>query len=43
LDDILYCRINLLKLDDLAGYLEKLGVVFHLEIEKGFKEEGLES
>jgi hypothetical protein len=35
LDDILYCRINLLKLDDLVGYLEKLGVVFHLEIEGG--------
>lgn len=34
LDDILYCRINLLKLDDLANYLEKLGVVFHLEIDK---------
>jgi len=34
LDDILYCRINLLKLDDLASYLEKLGITFHLEIEK---------
>jgi hypothetical protein len=32
LDNILYCRINLLKLDDLASYLEKLGIVFHLEI-----------
>jgi len=37
LDDILYCRINLLKLDDLASYLEKLGVVFHLEIEKDLR------
>ena len=35
LDEILYCRINLLKLDDLASYLEKLGLVFHLEVEKG--------
>ena len=35
LDEILYCRINLLKLDDLASYLEKLGVVFRLEIDKG--------
>jgi len=34
LDDILYCRINLLKLDDLASCLEKLGIVFHLEIGK---------
>src|SRR5256714_12512632 len=24
LDDILYCRINLLKLDNLANYLEKV-------------------
>jgi len=38
LDEILYCRINLLKLDDLASYLEKLGVVFHLEIDKGIRE-----
>jgi hypothetical protein len=42
LDDILYCRINLLKLDDLAGYLEKLGVVFHLEIAKEFKRKSLD-
>lgn len=42
LDDILYCRINLLKLDDLVSYLEKLGVVFHLEIEKGIGEKRLE-
>jgi hypothetical protein len=41
LDDILYCRINLLKLDDLASYLEKLGVVFHLEIEKGVERKSL--
>src|SRR6185369_5299 len=41
LDDILYCRINLLKLDDLVGYLEKLGVVFHLEIDKEFREKRL--
>jgi len=41
LDDILYCRINLLKLDDLASYLEKLGVVFHLEIDKGIREKRL--
>jgi hypothetical protein len=42
LDDILYCRINLLKLDDLVGYLEKLGVVFHLEVEGGVREKRLE-
>ena len=42
LDEILYCRINLLKLDDLASYLEKLGVVFHLEIDKGIGEKRLE-
>jgi len=42
LDEILYCRINLLKLDDLASYLEKLGVVFHLEIDKGIREKRLE-
>ena len=41
LDDILYCRINLLKLDDLASYLEKLGVVFHLEIEGGVERKSL--
>src|SRR5205823_12968570 len=34
LDNILYCRINLLKLDDLVSYLERLGVSFHLEIER---------
>lgn len=38
MDDILYCRINLLKLDNLANYLEKLGVVFHLEIDKEIRE-----
>ena len=38
MDEILYCRINLLKLDDLASYLEKLGVVFHLEIDKEIRE-----
>jgi len=42
LDDILYCRINLLKLDNLASYLEKLGVVFHLEIGKEIREKRLE-
>lgn len=42
LDDILYCRINLLKLDDLASYLEKLGVVFRLEIAKEFKRKSLD-
>lgn len=42
LDDILYCRINLLKLDDLASYLEKLGVIFHLEIEGRIREKRLE-
>jgi hypothetical protein len=41
LDDILYCRINLLKLDDLASHLEKLGVVFHLEIEGGVERKSL--
>jgi hypothetical protein len=41
LDDILYCRINLLKLDDLASYLEKLQIDFHLEIEKGIREKRL--
>lgn len=34
LDDILYCRINLLKLDDLANYLERLKISFHLEVER---------
>jgi predicted XRE-type DNA-binding protein len=42
LDDILFCRINLLKLDDLVVYLEKLGVVFHLEVEGGVREKRLE-
>src|SRR5437763_9248028 len=42
LDNILYCRINLLRLDDLASYLEKLGVVFHLEIGKEIREKRLE-
>ena len=42
LEDILYCRINLLKLDDLVGYLEKLGVIFHLEIEGGVGEKTLD-
>ncbi|CAI2162265.1 13542_t:CDS:1 [Funneliformis geosporum] len=32
LDNILYCRINLLKLDELANCLEKLQIPFHLEI-----------
>ena len=43
IDNILYCRINLLKLDDLASYLEKLGVVFHLEIEKEIGKKRLNS
>jgi hypothetical protein len=43
LDDILYCRINLLKLDDLASYLEKLGVVFHLEVDKEIREKRLDT
>jgi predicted XRE-type DNA-binding protein len=34
LDDILYCRINLLKLDNLANYLERLKISFHLEVER---------
>src|SRR5215204_5258100 len=42
LDDILYCRINLLKLDDLASYLEKLQISFHLKIAKEVKGKGLE-
>lgn len=32
LDNILYCRINLLKLDDLVSYLEKLKIPFYLDI-----------
>ena len=42
LDNILYCRINLLKLDDLASYLEKLGIVFRLEIGKEISGKRLE-
>ena len=38
LDEILYCRINSLKLDNLANYLEKLEIPFHLEINKKFNE-----
>lgn len=38
LDDILYCRINLLKLDNLASYLEKLHIPFRLEIAKQINE-----
>jgi hypothetical protein len=34
LDNILYCRINLLKLDNLVSYLEKLHIPFHLEVSK---------
>jgi hypothetical protein len=41
LDDILYGRINLLKLDDLANYLGKLQISFHLEIDKKLKEKRL--
>jgi len=40
LDNILYCRINLLKLDNLANYLEKLHIPFHLEIERGVGKKG---
>jgi hypothetical protein len=42
LDNILYCRINLLKLDDLASYLEKLRIGFHLKITREAKEKRLE-
>ena len=42
LDNVLYCRINLLKLDDLASYLEKLQIDFHLKIAKEIKEKRLE-
>lgn len=38
LDNILYCRINLLKLDNLACYLEKLHIPFHLEIAREIRE-----
>jgi hypothetical protein len=38
LDDILYCRINLLKLDNLASYLEKLHIPFRLEIAEQINE-----
>src|SRR5690349_15794237 len=41
LDEILYCRINLLKLDNLTHYLEKLNISFHLEIDKNFTERSL--
>ena len=41
LDNVLYCRINLLKLDDLVSYLEKLQISFHLEISKEIKEKRL--
>lgn len=34
LDNILYCRINLLNLDHLVSYLEKLQIPFHLVIAK---------
>jgi len=34
LDNILYCRINLLKLDDLVSYLEKLKIPFYLNVGK---------
>lgn len=34
LDDVLFCRINLLKLDDLASYLERLKISFHLKVER---------
>lgn len=34
LDNILYCRINLLKLDDLLSYLAKLKIPFYLNIGK---------
>jgi molybdenum cofactor biosynthesis enzyme MoaA len=42
LDNVLYCRINLLKLDDLASYLEKLQIDFHLKITKEVREKRLE-
>src|SRR3954468_11569237 len=38
LDEILYCRINSLKLDNLANCLEKLQIPFHLEIDKKLNE-----
>ncbi len=41
LDDILYCRINLLKLDNLASYLEKLHIPFRLEIAEQINEKRL--
>jgi predicted XRE-type DNA-binding protein len=41
LDDILYCRINLLKLDNLASYLEKLQISFHLKIAEKINEKRL--
>ena len=42
LDNVLYCRINLLRLDDLASYLEKLQISFHLKIAKEFRGKRLE-
>jgi hypothetical protein len=41
LDEILYCRINSLKLDTLASCLEKLNIGFHLEIDRNFGERSL--
>jgi len=38
LDNILYCRINLLKLDNLASYLEKLQIPFRLKIAEQINE-----
>lgn len=41
LDDTLYCRINLLKLDNLVSYLEKLQIPFHLKIAEEINEKRL--
>lgn len=38
LDNVLYCRINLLKLDELASYLEKLHIHFRLQISREMRE-----
>ncbi|MEG7978551.1 MAG: hypothetical protein NY202_01145 [Mollicutes bacterium UO1] len=38
LDNVLYCRINLLKLDDLVSYLEKLHISFHFKAVKGIND-----
>lgn len=38
LDSVLYCRINLLKLDELASYLEKLHINFRLQISREIRE-----